>query len=188
MTVRASDERGERRAADEFVRAAAGDRAAFAAFLARFEPRIVRIVRALVPREDAEDVFQEVCLRLVAKGRLYDASRPLVPWLDAVTRQVCATAHRRRSCERRARSVESLEEVVAADRAGGDPWIRDAVQDHLASLSGSERDALRLVLVSGLTQREAAKRLGVPAGTVAGWLAKAVRALRARLGGRGGVE
>jgi len=81
-------------AASEFLRAVRGEPGAFAGFLARHEERIARIVRALVPAGDAEDVFQEVCLRLVAKGHLYDASRPLLPWLDAVTRQVCAAALR----------------------------------------------------------------------------------------------
>jgi RNA polymerase sigma-70 factor (ECF subfamily) len=60
--------------------------------------------------------------------------------------------------------------------------VRDVVQEHLRRLPASERQALTLVLLNGLTQREAAAQLRVPPGTVATWIAKGVRALRARLG------
>lgn len=176
-----TDRRERDRAGAEFARAVGGDPAAFAAFLARFERRIARVVRAIVPSREAEDVFQEVCLRLLLKGRLYDRTRPFVPWLDAVTRQVCLTALRRLS-RRRERAGEVPERAAPASGAT-DPWIRDAVHGYLSERSSAEREALMLVLLSGLSQREAAKRLGVPPGTVATWLAKAVRTLRERLGG-----
>lgn len=160
----------------------AGDRAAFAAFLARYERRIARVVRALVPPAEAEDVFQEVCLRLLVKGALYDPSRPLEPWLDAVTRRVCAAAGRRAARRRRERGPLSVEPPAPAP-ASGDPFVLDAVRDYLAGRPATERRALRLVLLTGMTQREAAKQLGVPPGTVASWLARGVRALRERLGG-----
>ncbi|MCI0343663.1 MAG: sigma-70 family RNA polymerase sigma factor [Planctomycetales bacterium] len=168
----------------EFLRAREGDGAAFAAFLARYEGRLARIVRAFVPPTDAEDVFQEVCLRLVAKGRLYDPSRPLVPWLDAVARQVAAAWLRRRGRRPADRSSgEDLDALPAPSGGAGDPWVLDAVREYVAGRPAREREALRLVLGNGLTQREAAAQLGVPSGTVAGWLARAVRMLRERLGG-----
>ncbi len=182
MTVRLRRPAGVDPAATEFLRAVAGDPAAFRAFLGRFEGRIARIVRSLVPRAEREDVFQEVCLRLVAKGRLYDPARPLAPWLDAVTRRVCAAAGRRRSRERARPGIESEPEVAAPEDAfESDPWIRDAVRGYVERLPFAERETLRLVYESGLSQREAAARIGVPHGTVATWCARAVRALREKL-------
>ncbi|MBI1854102.1 MAG: RNA polymerase sigma factor [Planctomycetes bacterium] len=177
-------ERGrEQEATAEFRRAVGGDAASFAAFLARFEGRIARIVRSLVPASDAEDVFQEICLRLLAKGHTFDPARPLEPWLDAVTRQVCAADARKRKRLSRAGGADALDDVAAREPSDADPWVRDVVRDVIAGARGEEREAMRLVLAHGLTQREAAKRLGVPPGTVASWLAKAVRAVRARLRG-----
>jgi len=170
---------GARRDAEEFVRAVRGDGAAFAAFLARFERRLVRIVRALVPRGDAEDVFQEVCLRLLKNGDRYDPARPLTPWIDVVTRRVCADALRRRG---RRLAKPLVVHPVAPAEPSFDPWVRDAVDAVLAEASAQQRDALRLVWTHGLTQREAARRLGVPPGTVASWVARAIRSLRTRLG------
>lgn len=165
----------------DFLRAVAGDPGGFAAFLARFEGRIARMARALAPPGEAEDVFQEVCLRLVAKGHLFDPARPLVPWVDAVTRQVAAAAFRRGSHDRRAQPIG--EEPSTDEKPGADPFIRDAVSAHLAALPPKEREAVRLVFHSGLTQREAGARLGVPPGTVATWCARTVRALRERFRG-----
>jgi len=183
MTVSRRDQRDHDGAAEEFVRAVAGDAASFAAFLARFEGRIARTVRALVPAADAEDVFQEVCLRLVAKGHLYDPVRPLVPWLDAVTRQVCLSALRRRKREgRTAIDLHSVARAESPPAPDADPWVRDVLADYLRSLPAAEREVLRLVFAHGLTQREAAKRAGVPPGTVATWIARAVRTLRSRFG------
>jgi RNA polymerase sigma factor (sigma-70 family) len=180
MTTRVSERESDRTAASEFVRAVAGDAAAFAAFLSRFEGRIARLVRAQVPASDAEDVFQEVCLRLLAKGHTFDPSRPLEPWLDAVTRQVCAADARRRR-RARARDSEGLDDVAARDAGTGDPWVRDALREIVERARGDEREAMRLVFAHGLTQREAAAQLGVAASTVASWMSKAVRAVRSRL-------
>lgn len=170
-------------AAAEFVRAAEGDGAAFAGFLARFEGRLLVIVRGMVSPADVEDVFQEVCLRLVAKGRLYDPTRPLAPWIDEVARNVARGWLRARV--RRAAGVAAgdLDDVPAPEGDGGDPWIRDAVWACVAGRPAPERRALALVFGEGVTQRDAAARLGVPPGTVAGWLARAVTTLRGKLGG-----
>jgi RNA polymerase sigma-70 factor (ECF subfamily) len=175
--ARAVDRDGE-----VFLRAVDGDAAAFAAFLARYERRIARIVRACVPAGDAEDAFQEVCLRLLTGGRTYDAARPLVPWLDAVTRRVCAAAGRRRRRRSRELAMGAADSRLAASPGvPPDPFLRDAVQRYLAGRPRKERRAVRLVLSSGLTQREAAARLGVPPGTVACWLSRGVRAVREML-------
>lgn len=180
MTVRTRRETEDESAVatGEFLRAVAGDASGFAAFLARFEGRIARLLRALAPPGETEDVFQEVCLRLIAKGHLFDPARPLAPWVDAVTRQVAAAAFRRRSRDSRAGSIAETEEPLAAGSASSDPFVRDVVSAHLAALPPKEREAIRLVFLSGFTQREAGARLGVPAGTVATWCARTVRALR----------
>lgn len=170
-------------AAAEFRRAAEGDGAAFAGFLARFEGRLLAIVRGFVPPADAEDVFQEVCLRLVAKGRLYDPTRPLAPWIDEVARNVARGWLRARARAARDLSAGDPDDLAAPEGDGGDPWIRDAVWSYVAARPAPERQALELVFGRGLTQRDTAARLGVPAGTVAGWLARAVTTLRGKLGG-----
>ena len=76
-----------------------------------------------------------------------------------------------------------MDDVSAPEGEAGDPWIRDAVWGYVAERPAPERRALALVFGEGVTQREAAARLGVPAGTVAGWMARAVAALRGKLGG-----
>jgi RNA polymerase sigma factor (sigma-70 family) len=185
MEAKIESRSGPNRTGDEFARAVRGDASAFAAFLVRFEKRIGRLVRMLAPRGDAEDAFQEVCLRLLARGHTYDPYRPLEPWIDTVVRHVCADAGRRRARLSRERSLSSpAEQAVAAPTATPEPWIVDAMRSHLGEIEGPRREALKLVLTHGFTQREAAARLRVPPGTVASWIARSVRTIRARLSGK----
>jgi RNA polymerase sigma-70 factor (ECF subfamily) len=56
------------------------------------------------------------------------------------------------------------------------------VQAAVASLPEEQREVIGLVLVEGLSYREAAEILGVPVGTVTSRLARAREALQAKLG------
>ena len=47
----------------------------------RSHRHVFRYIAALVPNGyDAEEVFQETCLKILEKWRDYDATRPMVPW------------------------------------------------------------------------------------------------------------
>lgn len=72
-----------------------GSRSALEELHRRFEPRIRKICRSMIPAE-AEDVAQEVFLRMCREIGRYDPSRRFKAWIFAVARNVVVDHLRRR--------------------------------------------------------------------------------------------
>ena len=83
--------------------------------------------------------------------------------------------------ERHAETAPHLELVVDGARAMEASMCLTAVRRHVDALPAEQRAVLLLVCVEGLSYREAAETLGIPAGTVMSRLARARAALTARM-------
>src|SRR5687768_5322830 len=76
----------------------------------RFQPEVFALgVRLLGHRHDAEDVVQEVFLRIFRSLKRWDATRPLRPWILGITVNRCRTWIGRR--KRVPEPVEYLQDV-----------------------------------------------------------------------------
>src|SRR5262245_38911728 len=109
-----------------------GEAAAVRALIERFQGEVFGLcVRLLNNRHDAEDVSQEVFLRVFRSLRRWDAARPLKPWVMGIAVNRCRTWLAQRS--RRPELVDYLQETAGRedpDDAGelvGE--IRCALQD-----------------------------------------------------------
>jgi RNA polymerase sigma-70 factor (ECF subfamily) len=81
----------ESRAEDLADRAAHGDREAFEQLVHRFHRRIYGFAyRYIRDADEAQDLVQEVFLRLYRKLGRFDPQRPFEPWLWRVAANVCA--------------------------------------------------------------------------------------------------
>lgn len=143
--------------------------------------------RVLADRTLAEEVVQEVFLRLWNTPEKYDAERgTLRAYLLAQThgRAVdllrAETARRRRESKDAVRSprvVESLDrEILQLSQA-------DAVRRALDSLHPNEREAIELAYFGGHTYREVAELLEQPEGTVKSRIRSGLGRLRTALAG-----
>ncbi len=136
-------------------------------------------------RARAEDVVQETLVRAWRNlDRLDDAVAPVRPWLFTVAQRVAIDAHRARS----ARPPEVGDAVLAAvpglDEV--DAMLdRVVVTEALDSLSREHRAVLVETYYRGRSVAEAARVLGVPAGTVKSRCYYALRALKLALAERG---
>lgn len=76
-----------------------GDEAAWDALIARYAPLIWSVLRRLgIPSADAEDLFQNVCLKLYGHLETLRDVEKLAGWLATVTRhEVTAWARRRKA-------------------------------------------------------------------------------------------
>ncbi len=166
-----------------FGRPTASDaQAAFEALVRHHEQRVLgTALRLLEHREDAQDVAQEVFLRLHRHlGRLGD-DVVVEPWLIRVTVNLCRD--RWRTAQRR-REV-NLEETVDWRQPGPSPEARAIeserlrhVREALFRLGEKERLALLLRDVEGLPTGEVARLLGIKEPTVRVQIAKARLKLR----------
>lgn len=128
----------------------------------------------------AQDVAQEVMLRLWQHPDVDDGARSLRGWLFTVTRRLVVDRHRRRL----ARPTEVPEFAVesspagAADTAEAGVLGAIAVHELLRDLVPAHRSAVFLVHARGWSVTQAARALGVPSGTVKSRCHYALRHLR----------
>jgi RNA polymerase sigma factor (sigma-70 family) len=158
------------------------DEAALAALVGRHAPMVWGVCRRLLRHHDAEDAFQATFLVLVRKAWSIASREQLANWLYGVARQTAlkarATTSRRKEREKQ---VAEMPEPAVAERDLGDDWL-----DHeLSRLPDKYRVVIVLCDLGGKTRKEAARQLGLPAGTVASRLARARAMLAKRLSQRG---
>ncbi len=161
------------------------DEAAFAALLRRHGPMVWGVCRRALRHEDAEDAFQATFLVLVRKAASVVPRERVAHWLYGVARQTALKA--RALAARRGRRERQVVELPEPAAAGEDPWpdLRPLLDAELCRLPEKFCAVVVLCDLEGKTRKEAAAQLGVPEGTVAGWLARARASLAARLARRG---
>jgi RNA polymerase sigma factor (sigma-70 family) len=161
-------------------RSLAGDPDAFMEVICRHEVAIGAYLERRVGREAAEDLLGDVWAAAFASRRTYDGSfSGARPWLYTV-----ALNRVRRYW--RSRPAEDLVPDVTGLAAGWDPWpavdvrvdARAVLRGAVAGLSPGEREVLTLVAGEDLTVADAARVLGLPAGTARRLLHQARTALR----------
>jgi RNA polymerase sigma-70 factor (ECF subfamily) len=164
-------------AANDFVSlvesARRGDRAAFAALYAQFARTVHGILLARVPRNDVEDLVQDVFLS--AMERLSGLREPAAfgGWLAAIARNRAVDYLRRAP-----RTTEFVEDRASTD---GDPAEALAILAIVRSLPEAYRETLTLRLVEGMTGPEIALRTGLTEGSVRVNLHRGMKQLREQL-------
>lgn len=179
-------------------RCLAGERAAFAELVARWQDRIYATVyRMTGDAEDARDVAQETFLRAWSSLRTFEGGSAFGTWLHSIAINQVRSEMRRRSAQKRGAPV-SLDAPRGDDEGGIDPpddarpaeeaaaakeharLLREAV----ASLDEDAREVIVLREFQDLSYEEIAAAVGCPVGTVRSRLFRAREELRRRLDGK----
>ncbi len=161
------------------------DQTAFEALLRRHGPMVLGVCRrVLFHVHDAEDAFQATFMILVRKaGGLRDPAL-LANYLYGVAfrvaRKLRTRIARQAQNERRATSMPAEEPKLDLDRQE----LRSLLEGELEALPAKYRAPLVLCYLEGLTNEEAARRLGWPVGSISYRLARGRELLRQRLGRR----
>ena len=176
------DEAEERRLID---RSAAGDQEAFRQLVLRHHRMVINVAfRALGELSLAEDVAQDVFIKVYKALPGYRHDKPFKHWLHRVAANAATDVLRRR---RPVVSLDGLEQPPAA--TGSDPQdvaarhdLQRAVRHAIANLPSHYRDTIALQAFAELSYEEIARVLDIPIGTVMSRLNGAKRLLRERLG------
>ena len=168
------------------------DPIAIRALVERFQGIVYGLcVRLLGHRHDAEDVTQEVFLRIFRSLRRWDSERPLQPWVLGITANRCRTWLARSA--RRPAVVDYLDDTAADPRtecpaADDAPELARELTRALAALRSEYRTAFVLFHEHGQSYEAIAGVLNRPVGTVKTWLHRARLELLDCLRQRGMVD
>ena len=157
----------------ELIRLTAlGNCHAFASLYDRYSPQLFGLLlRILRNRAEAEDVLQEVFLKVWLSAGDFDETRGrLFTWLVLLARS--------RAIDR-ARTLDTRHRAAIESQREAPQWLfsdacEDAIKSEqgrvvseaLAALPDKQRGALLLAYFEGLSQSQIAARLGLPLGTV----------------------
>jgi len=145
-------------------------------------------LKILGDRATAEELVQDVFLKMWRSSRTFDASRgSFSTWLYRVTRSAAIDLYRKRA--HKVHPVPNGELHVAAARDfSEDPqkmvdesWLSWRVSRALEVLDAPHREVIELAYFGGLSQREISKRSGIPLGTVKSRTKSAFKRLRGEL-------
>jgi RNA polymerase sigma-70 factor (ECF subfamily) len=169
------------------ARVAARDREAFAAVYRATSGKLWGIVLRILPRRDmAEDVLQDVYVRIWERAGSFDPAKASpITWMASIARNRAIDEVRRR----RPVSIEEAPEALEVADSGADPFDSAQQSEELRRLKqcldGLEPDRREMVLLayySGLSREELAQRFAAPVNTVKTWLHRSLAQLRKCLG------
>jgi RNA polymerase sigma-70 factor (ECF subfamily) len=163
-------------------RCRAGSDAAFRELVDRYKKLVYGVIlRTVSDRSRADDLAQEVFLRVHRGLASFRGESSLATWLFRITRNVCAEVRDPRRFEQ---SLEALEaagprlDPGGPDRAFADVELRDRLDVALAQLTPAARFLIAAHYLGGQKYEELAQALDMPIGTVKTHLHRAKRLLR----------
>ena len=159
------------------------DDVAWARFVDMYGPVVHHLVHLLSPGisdADTDDAVQDVFVKLVniLRSGAYDSAKgKFRTYLSTLVRRLLIDRYREAAARRRDRQVEIevAEEIAVEDDPGA--WMdakwriacRMAAERRVmeeSALAEQSREVWRLLSVEGLSVKDAARRLGIPANTV----------------------
>jgi RNA polymerase sigma factor (sigma-70 family) len=179
---RAEPESSDRELVDRFVQFR--DEHAFALLVRRHGGMVLAVCRRnLENSHDAEDAFQATFVVLARKAHTLQGPELLASWLYGVAYRIARKARvlaaRRHFHERQAaQSAQAPAPAVPDDPAE----IRAILDKGLEYLPRKYRMPLVLCYLEGLTNEQAARKLGWPQGSISYRLARGREILRERIG------
>lgn len=187
MTAGDDSDRERAALASALVRVAAGERAALREVYSRTAAKLFGVcLRISQDREAAEDILQDVYLKVWNRAGRFDAGRASpISWLCAIARNAAIDWRRAQG-----RAVMVGEEMAAgvADKAASAPerieeaQMRARIFQCLEALEMRQGDAIRAAFFDGLTYAQLAERMKVPLGTMKSWVRRGLLQLRECLG------
>lgn len=107
--------------------------------------------------DDANDVLQDVFLKIHSRLDQLDDESRVAPWVYRIAQNAVTDFYRKRA---RQQTVPEVDVAAPDPEDGGvnlDAWLRGAIQE----LPETYREAIQLSEIEGLTQKAVAERLGL---------------------------
>ena len=130
-----------------------------------FHARLLSFIRGRVEHpQDAEDVLQDVFTRIHARAGSLGELESVSGWVYRVTRNAVIDYHRRRAAAKRlssSMSDPSMENDADDEGSAAAREVSACLAPLMQTLTPSDRHALELTELQGLSQKRAAEQLGL---------------------------
>jgi RNA polymerase sigma-70 factor (ECF subfamily) len=149
-------------------------------------PRLRRFAMALTGQAtEADDLLQDTIERALRSLDQFIPGTRMDSWMFRIAQNLWIDRLRSRRARGQSVELEAAEEVSVDGRRAAEArlMVTDTARA-MAALPDDQRAAVALVLIDGLSYREAADVLQVPVGTLTSRLARAREALAAQVLGR----
>lgn len=179
---------------DVMERCALGSEAAFRALVQRYRTRIMNLVcRFISDRDRAEEISQEVFLRVYRNRERYRKSGKFSTWIFTIAVNLTKNEIRSRVRHKGTYSLDAMEEEAGGqglpfpdarplpDADLGAREIQERVAEALRKLPPRYREAVVLRDIEGLSYEEVGEILRIPGGTVRSRINRARLMLKERL-------
>jgi RNA polymerase sigma-70 factor (ECF subfamily) len=151
-----------------------GDQEAFAELYRMYAPTVNGVVLSRVPRDEVQDIVQEVFLSAYKNIHTLHNHEVFGPWVVKIARNRAAEFYRK------LKPAEELSEEISQSRSRRDQAAE--VLRAIRSLSEAYSETLILRLVEGMSAKEIAERTGLKPESVRVNLHRGMELLRKRLG------
>lgn len=141
--------------------------------------QLKRFVASRAPDVDVDDILQVAAMRAVVNAHALDDPERVVPWLFQIHRNVAIDFARDMAREQRRRAVLAAEPVLLETEE--ETSICACSVEQAGRLNARYASILKLVDMSGVSLKEAARVLGVTVNTATVRLHRARAALKKRL-------
>ena len=174
----------------DLVAAALRERNAYALIVRRWQPVLSRYLRRLLGQsaEAAEDVLQDVFIKVYVNLNDYDRARPFGPWIYRIARNEALSFLRKRKTEPPLVTGEDAQIIIERLSDGTDVQemserlrIEDKVRAAIVQLDLRYRDVLVLRFLEDKGYDEISEIMQVPPGTVATLINRGTKQLRSAL-------
>ena len=163
--------------------------------IVRYQHRLLRYLLFLTGnRETAEDLFQEVWMRVLTRGGQFNGKARFETWLFAIARNLTIDLQRKRTTHSLDELIEGAgddDRAMTLDMAASDPtpfdhvsqWEeRERIAAALLKLDTLHREVLALRFYEDLSLDEIAKVTRAPLSTVKSRLYRGLNAIKPQLG------
>jgi RNA polymerase sigma-70 factor (ECF subfamily) len=155
-------------------RVCAGDQSAFDELYKKLSPLVHGIILARVPRDEVDDIVQEVFISAYQKLHTLRDKNAVSPWMARIARNRAVEFYRRN------KPTEELSENLSHN--GRTRHEAQEILDAIRSMPDTYRETLILRLVEGMTGPEIAERTGLKHESVRVNLHRGMKMLRENLG------
>ena len=163
-------------------RIALKDRTAFDVLYARTSGTLFAVaVRIMKNRAEAEDVLQEVFIRVWGRAQSFRPGQAkAMSWLIAITRNLCIDRQRLKRAP--VVPIEMAEEIPdiqpTPEAAAATAQDRERIATCLEQLEKNRAEAVRAAYVEGYSYQDLAERFDTPLNTIRTWLRRSLLRLR----------